>query len=135
MKSLRFILLAFLFGNSLSNYAQEPSRMQEVVDIHDEIMPKMSNLVKLINQLQPKVDSTKTGQKHQQAIKALKASNKSMMTWMQGFGERFTADEMMKGKALNEEKKIWLDEEYKKVKALRKEINSSIKKAEQLLEQ
>lgn len=37
-----------------------------------------------------------------------------MMNWMQGFGERFTADEMMKGKVLSEEKKIWLHEEEKK---------------------
>ena len=101
---------------------------------HDEVMAKMPHLVKLINALQPKADSTKTGQKHQDAIDGLKSSNKSMMTWMQGFGNRFTADEMLKGKALSEEKQQWLAEEKKKVEALDKKITSSIKKAEKLLD-
>jgi len=134
MKNLCTFLLVFTFIFSFSGYAQEPSQMQEVMTTHDEIMAKMPNLVKLIGQLQPKVDSTITGRKYQEAIDQLKASNKSMMTWMQGFGERFTADEMMKEKALSEEKRAWLDEEQEKVKTLRKEINSSIKKAEKLVE-
>jgi len=58
----------------------------------------------------------------------------SMMNWMQGFGERFTADEMMKGKALSAEKKVWLEEEELKIEELRKEIDSSIEEAEKLLE-
>lgn len=102
--------------------------MADVVTAHDEAMAKMPHLVKLIGKLQPKVDSTNTGQTYQQAIDALKSSNKSMMLWMQGFGERFTADEMMKGKI------VWLAEEEKKIEKLRKEIVSSIEKAEKLLE-
>jgi hypothetical protein len=52
---------------------------------------------------------------------------------MEGFGKRFDAEEMMKGKELTAEKLKWLSEEEKKVKALQKEINSSMKKAEKLL--
>lgn len=109
--------------------------MQQVMTAHDEVMTKMPKLVKLINALQPKVDTTQSGQKHQHAIDSLKSSNSSMMKWMQGFGKRFTADEMLKGKALSDEKKEWLAEENKKIEALRKEINASILKAELLLDQ
>ncbi|MDX1328353.1 MAG: hypothetical protein R3299_11675, partial [Arenibacter sp.] len=57
----------------------------------------------------------------------------SMMDWMKNFGERFDGDEIMKGKSLTEEKQQWLDEEEVKVKALRDQINTSIKNAEDLL--
>ena len=133
MKNLRSLLVACAFILNLSIYAQESTQMQQVMTAHDEVMDKMPDLVKLIGQLQPKADTTKAGRKYQKAINNLKASNKSMMVWMQGFGERFTADEMMKGKALTEEKQIWVAEEQKKVKALRKEIDASMKKAKKLL--
>jgi len=135
MKNPRFLLLVFTFAFSFLGYSQEPTKMKQVMDAHDEAMAEMPYLVKLVGQLQPKVDSTKSGQKHQEAIASLKTSNNSMMTWMQGFGERFTADEMMKGKTLTDEKKRWLDEEVIKVKALIEEISASIKNAEKLLEQ
>jgi hypothetical protein len=56
-----------------------------------------------------------------------------MMDWMQGIGKRFDADEIMKGKALTEEKQKWLDEEEEKVNAVKEKINSSIANAEALL--
>ena len=108
--------------------------MKKIMTAHDEVMEKMPNLVKLINALKPKADTTQAGQKYQLAIDSLKQSNKSMMTWMQGFGSRFTADEMYERKALTEEKQQWLTEEKTKVETLRKEINARIKKAEQLLD-
>ena len=134
MKKIIPLIYILMFLVSFSSYAQESTPMQQVITAHDEVMAKMPNLVKLINALHPKADSTKSGQKYQLAIADLKASNSSMMTWMQGFGERFTADEMLKGKELSDEKKIWIAEENKKIEVLRKEVNSIIKKAEKLLD-
>ena len=111
----------------------KPSQMQEVMAIHDEVMPKMSNLNSLIKKLSEKVDSTETGLKYSKAIKDLQDANKTMMDWMVGFGEKFDSDEIMKGKALTDEKKKWLDEEEIKVNAMKEQINSSIKNAEILL--
>lgn len=133
MKKIIPFIFIVLFLVSFSSFAQESTPMQQVITAHDEVMAKMPNLVKLINALHPKADKTKTGQKYQLAIDGLKSSNSSMMKWMQGFGERFTADEMLKGKALSDEKKQWLVAENKKIEALRKEINASINKAEKLL--
>lgn len=135
MKKIIHFIFICLFLVTFSSYGQESTPMQQVMTAHDEVMTKMPKLVKLINALQPKVDTTQSGQKHQHAINSLKSSNSSMMKWMQGFGKRFTADEMLKGKALSDEKKEWLAEENKKIEALRKEINASILKAELLLDQ
>jgi len=110
------------------------TQMKEVMAIHDEVMPKMSNLGSLVGELNSKEnDSTELGLEYRQARKDLQAAHKSMMDWMQDFGNRFTPDEILNGKELSEQKKQWLDEEEEKVKALRKQINSSIAQAEKLL--
>lgn len=110
------------------------TQMQEVMAIHDEVMPKMGKLGKLVAELKTKVDTTETGQRYEAAMKDLQAAHKSMMDWMQGFGERFDSDEILNGKELTPQKQQWLDEEEEKVKALREQINSSIERAEALLE-
>lgn len=111
----------------------EDSQMQKVMAIHDEVMPKMGTIGKLVGTLKAKVDTTETGRAYEKAMKDLQASHKSMMDWMQGFGNRFDSDEILNGKALSEEKQKWLAEEEEKVKALREQINSSIENAEALL--
>ncbi len=132
MKHIHAILLFLFLSSSFFSSAQNTTKMQQVLATHDVIMEKMPELVQLVSKLQPQVDSTKSGQKFQKAIDDLKSSNQAMMEWMQGFGERFTADEMMKNKALTEEKKQWLLEEEEKVNSLREQINASIQKAQQL---
>jgi len=107
--------------------------MELVMQIHDEVMPKMGTLGKLVGELNPKIDSTEVGQKYEAAVKDLQESHKSMMTWMRGFGERFDSDEILNGKRLTPQKQEWLNDEEEKVKALREQINSSIEKAENLL--
>ena len=109
------------------------SKMELVLEIHDEVMPKMSTIGKLVGELKPKVDSSDQGLKYQKAMEDLQLSHKSMMDWMRGFGNRFDSDEILRGKELSPQKKEWLLEEEVKVKALRDQINGSIERAEQLL--
>ncbi|WP_420320613.1 hypothetical protein [Flagellimonas sp.] len=111
-----------------------PTQMEQVMAIHDEVMPKMGTLGKLVAEMKSKVDSTDTGKKYEKAMLDLQAANRSMMDWMRDFGLRFDSDEILEGKALTEEKQQWLNEEEVKVKALREQINSSIEKAEALLD-
>lgn len=108
-------------------------QMEKVMAIHDEVMPKMGTIGKLVAELKPKVDSTEMGMEYGKAMKDLQASHQSMMDWMRGFGDRFDSDEILNGKALTEQKQKWLDEEEVKVKALKEEINSSIERAETIL--
>lgn len=110
-----------------------PTKMEEVMAIHDEVMPEMGTISKLVAQLKPLADSTASGQEYDKAMKDLQIAHKSMMDWMAGFGERFDHEEIMEGKALSEEKQEWLLEEEMKVKAMRDQIYSSISQAQDLL--
>ena len=137
MKKFLSIALVVLFTLSSCKEKEKkeegPTQMETVMAIHDEVMPKMSTLGKLVGELKSKVDSTEMGQKYETSMKDLQAANKSMMDWMMNFGNRFDSDEILEGKALSEEKQKWLDEEEIKVKDLKDQINSSIEKAEALL--
>ena len=137
MKQLIFLLTILVATGSCKNEkkaSEQPSQMKQVMAIHDDVMPKMSTIGKLVAELKPMVDSTETGIQYNKAMKDLQASHKSMMDWMKGFGDRFDSDEILNGKELTEQKQEWLDEEEVKVKALREQINTSIANAEALLE-
>lgn len=127
-------LVLFLSCKEEEKKSETPTQMKKVMAIHDEVMPKMGVIGKLVSELKPKVDSTETGIVYDKAMKDLQAAHKSMMDWMKGFGDRFTSDEILNGAALTEQKQEWLNEEEKKVKALKLQINSSIENAEKLLE-
>ena len=115
--------------------AQEVSKMENVMTIHDEVMNKMGDVVSLVGKLQRStIDSSSVGKAKLAAIEDLKTSNKAMVDWMQGFGVRFTADEMMKGKKLSVQKQQWLAEEEIKVVQLRDQVDNSIATAQKLLE-
>ncbi|MFT0714263.1 hypothetical protein [Flagellimonas lutimaris] len=109
------------------------SQMEEVMAIHDEVMPKMGTIGKLVGDLKAKVDTTEMGQKYEVAMKDLQDANTAMMDWMKDFGDRFNHEEILEGKELTEEKQQWLDEEEEKVKVVKEKINSSIARAEALL--
>ena len=110
------------------------SQMKQVMDIHDEVMPKMSKIGQLVGKLKPMADSLGMESPQGKAMKNLQEANKSMMDWMQDFGKRFDPDEIMKGKELSEEKQKWLDEEETKVNEVKEKMNSSITNAENLLD-
>jgi len=112
---------------------EEPSRMENVMNVHDEVMPKMGTLGKLVGQLKPMADSLGAESIEAKAMKDLQYANKAMMDWMQGFGNHFDAEEIMKGKELSEEKKKLLKEEEDKINKVKADINSSIEKAQEIL--
>jgi len=138
MKNLIIVLTiaSFLTISSCkeTKKVEESSKMELVMGIHDEVMPKMGTLGKLVGQLKPMADSLGTDSPQAKAMKDLQEANKSMMDWMQGFGARFDSDEIMNGKELSEEKQQWLLEEEEKVKQVKENINSSIERAEKLLQ-
>ena len=107
--------------------------MKKVMAIHDEVMPKMSTIGKLVGEIKPKVDSTEMGQNYEVAMKDLQEANRAMMDWMKDFGDRFDHEEILEGKELSEEKQQWLDEEEEKVKVVKDKINGSIELAQALL--
>ena len=138
IKSLSFMLLLGLIflgckEDKKTAETESNSKMELVMEIHDEVMPKMGTIGKLVGELKPKVDSTDQGLEYKKAMEDLQLSHKAMMDWMRGFGDRFDSDEILRGKELTPQKEEWLLEEEVKVKALRDQINGSIERAEQLL--
>lgn len=127
--AILFVLLFF----SCKKENNEATQMQQVMAIHDEVMPKMGKLAKYTSELKSKVDTTATGKQYEEAMKELQEANSAMMDWMMGFGDRFDSDEILNGKELTAQKQEWLNEEEIKVKALREQINTSLEKAEKLL--
>jgi len=135
-KSLILILsLLTISTYSCKDKGKETTQMKEVLAIHDEVMPKMGVIGKLVGELDQKIEGNTNVDNLVAAREDLKLAHKAMMDWMKGFGNRFDGDEIMKGKALTGEKQKWLDEEETKVKVLREQINSSIEKAENLLKE
>lgn len=135
-RTIVFILLTCctgLFSCKEEKKEEGMTQMQEVMAIHDEVMPKMGEIGRLVGQLKPMVDSLGTDSPEGKAMRNLQDANKAMMDWMQGIGERFDADEIMKGKELTEEKQQWLNEEEEKVKVVKDKINTSIENAKVLL--
>ncbi|MBM1104846.1 hypothetical protein JQC67_01730 [Aurantibacter crassamenti] len=133
-------ILYILFVISIVTYSckegksTETNQMNKVMAIHDEVMPEMGTIAKLVGELKAlENDSTNIDKGYEQARIDLQNAHKSMMDWMKGFGDRFDSDEILNGKTLSTEKQKWLDEEENKVNAVKEQINSSIENAEKLL--
>ncbi|CAM4118190.1 hypothetical protein [Zobellia nedashkovskayae] len=137
MKNLFLTLTTVLVLGTISMSSQdtavEPTKMEQVMASHDVVMDKMPLISKLINQLQTKANASYEKKKYEDAIADLKNANKSMMTWMESFGKRFNADEMLKGKELTPQKQEWILEEEENVSLLDEEIDLSIDQAEAVL--
>ena len=137
MKKKFAMLLALIIALTFSTYGQDTmasdSAMQEVMTLHDEVMTLMPSTVRLIGQLESVLDSSSDKVAVQNAIDGLKDANGAMSDWMQGFGTRFTAEEMYKGAGLSTEKKQWLAEEKNKVLELNQLIEQSIAQANAVL--
>lgn len=142
------LVTVFIF--TLSACKTEPktpkkTQMQEVMDVHDAVMPKMGSIGRLVKELGIKRDSLKMIKvqlegSHEtelvlmtQGIDSLQNAYKQMMDWMKDFGSQFTAEEILKGKALTKDKKAALFLEAKKVGAMEASVNGSILNAEELL--
>ena len=127
------VLLSLLLTLSCAQKKETDTRMQEVIAVHDSVMPKMGQIGQLISQLQPLVDSSANGTRYQDAITDLEQANTAMMDWMRGFGDRFDYAEIQEGKSLSPQKSEWLDEEVVKVKEMARAMNESIAQAQSLL--
>ena len=134
--SLSLLLLAGACkGEKKEGTNQEASRMEAVLAVHDEVMPRMSEIGRLVAELKPLADSTEAGLPYLKAMKDLQDAHQSMMDWMKGFGDRFEHAEVMEGKELTAQKQEWLEEEEVKVRAMRDQVMVSISAAKTLLEQ
>jgi len=107
----------------------------KVMAIHDEIMPKMGDIMKYKKQLNKKLDKlTEEGADANadkiaeltKAVADLDNSHKEMMNWMHGFDPDF------EGK-VKEELMQYLKDQQKKIESVGELTNRALKNAEELL--
>jgi len=106
----------------------------KVMAVHDEIMPKMGDIMKFKKQLQEKidalskadqVDSTKISEL-EQAIADLDHSHEEMMGWMRQFDNDFEG-------MVNEDIMTYLTKQMDKIKKVGEVTNAALKNAQQKL--
>ncbi len=99
----------------------------DVISGHDEMMGDMGTISNLIAKLNPKIDSTETGQKYKQASDQLKKAHDAMMEWMHQFSEAFPD--------INNDKKQYTDAEWEARTTRLKEQQKNLTKVGRLVDQ
>ncbi|MBW2960976.1 hypothetical protein [Mesonia aestuariivivens] len=114
------------------NYDQS---IAEILEVHDEVMPKMGTLSSLIEETEAKVDTTAMGIQFKAANNELKEAHHFMMNWMKDFSEKFpnALKDTTYSKEVYKEREPLLMEEKEEVKEMQHKVNNSIEKAKELL--
>ena len=98
----------------------------QVMDIHDEVMPKMDDLYKLKRELQEKIESTpalveEEKKKLEQRIAHLDSTSQLMMEWMHQFNPLPDSTDQ-------EEAREYLESEMEKIKKVKDAMLEAIEK-------
>jgi len=108
----------------------------KVMAVHDEIMPKMGDIMKFKKQLQEKIDALSAAEEVnsakiselEQAIADLDNSHDEMMGWMRQFDNDFEG-------MVNEDIMKYLNDQMGKIKKVGEVTNAALKQAEEMLEE
>ena len=126
MKTLSKIMFIVVLGSSLGCQKTERSLYDQVMDIHDEVMPKMNDLYKLKKHLQDSIAKTADiteDQKREmeQTIQELDSASKVMMVWMREFNPPDQKDKETFNK--------YMESELVKVKKMQEQVMTTLEKA------
>ena len=110
-----------------------PTQMEQVVALHDELMPQMGTMSELIGKLEASMDTTQVDSMKLTAIQNLKGANQEMMSWMMDFGNAFESGEVFGEVALTEEKANTLTIFEKRAQELKSSMEAAMVNAEKLL--
>lgn len=124
-------------NNSANQQTEEQQAWDAVMAVHDEVMPKMSDINRMSDDLRARanaLDSTQmaTKQNLMDAAQALERADEGMMSWM---AEVKSPETMRSEQKTHEEIMNYLDEQKNKVNQVRDSINNSLEQGKMLLEQ
>ncbi len=131
-----FLILLFVFASCGEKKKSDIDQLLDTVMAgHDEIMPKMGDIMKYKKQLKEKIDlltaesaevnADKIAELNK-AIDNLETSHEEMMNWMHGFDSNF------EGK-VEEEVIKYLNTQKEKIETVGEMTNSALKNAEEIL--
>lgn len=126
MKSIVKMMLIVLLGTIVSCGEKEKPLYDQVMDIHDEVMPKMDVLYKAKKQLQDSIAKTTNLSEEQKkemevTILALDSASNSMMVWMREFNP---PDEKQDKEAFD----AYMKSELVRVKKMREQVMKAIER-------
>lgn len=142
MRYLRLSTLWFTICIALTACNDKPSPetkeysklFDEVIAVHDEVMPEMGKLNTLAEALKKQNDTTRN---YQGILDSLQLSHKAMMDWMKDFSEKFPYGEFDPKNSEPEELQAKIEilkEEKTEVYEMRELMQESIAKAEKQLD-
>ena len=113
----------------------EKALQDEVIGIHDEVMPKMDNLMRLKMKLQVKIDSLRESNSTEKAkidellrlTNRLQKADSAMMTWMRQF-------KMVRDSVSHEQRMEYLEAEKERIEEVKRKMNESLEEASKFLE-
>ena len=110
----------------------------KVLDTHDEVMPKMGQVMNLKKQVVAKAAELESADSSNEKIAELRdlageleAAYQGMMTWMRDWSE--SSDPYTKGEVSSSEVTAYYESEQAKVDKVKADINGSIAKAQKAL--
>jgi len=144
MKKLNFLsLLAIILWVAACGPAQkedgeetvDPETLKdEVMAVHDEVMPKMQDIMRLKKQARSKVDSLATDsisnasqiESMETLISTLEEADETMMNWMRNYRRDF--------EGTDEEYVAYLQKEKEAIEAVKEDMFAAIEEAESSLQ-
>jgi uncharacterized protein YoxC len=136
-KTLTFTLMTLIWLMSCDEKKKEAKDVlyDQVMEVHDEIMPKMGDIMKYKKQLKIKMEELAADpemnaekiEKVKQAITELDNSHEDMMAWMREFNPDFEG-------MVTEEVMQYLNEQKVKIEQVGKETYAALNSAEELID-
>ena len=146
-----FLLSAFAFaacegGSTNADQSDEPSAEEameaetalykKVMEVHDEVMPKMGDLNRVKRNLEQKAEEM-PGQVDTvavaQTVAAIEAAENGMMDWMQGISKH-RPETMREAGESHEAIMEALNQELESIEKVRDDMMSSLQKGQQMLQ-
>lgn len=135
---IAIVCIPFLFscsgGAEESQNAEQQKLWDEMMAIHDEIMPAMGEIFKYSKELQTHLDSTEVETALQSEIEAtieqLNQADDGMMDWMAALKQPSELKESMNHKEIME----YLKTEHEKIEVVKQQMEESIENGKKMVE-
>ena len=133
-----YVILLLLSACTLFSCNEDPkntqqyAQMERILNLHDEVMPEMSTISRLISALESATQADSTQLVLGESVEELKEANQAMMQWMMDFSEAFTTAEIMGKELIPQEKQSLLTQYEASATALKQKMLGAIKRADVL---
>lgn len=122
-------------GHTEAQIAQQEQKRQEIMDVHDAVMPEMGVINRLSRQLKPLVKENLAEDEQEillDALKNLSLADEGMMGWMAEFHGNL---DMVRDTMDHQAVMSYLETELGKIQTVDTQMRSSIEAAQKLVEQ